>query len=140
VGTPYDDILWGAVLRSTSAFEMYRKKHQQIFPDRVVEFLVLDREFPRAIHHCVNEAEESLRAISGTPSGYFQNRAEQRLGRIRAELAYFQVEEIIRKGLHEFLDDLQDRLNASGQAIFETFFALRPVGGAVVVTKGSNDR
>ncbi len=140
VGTPYDDILWSAVLRSTSAFEMYRKKHQQIFPDRVVEFLVLDREFPRAIHHCVIDAEESLRAISGTPGGTFQNLAEQRLGRIRAEMAYVQVEDIIRDGLHEFLDGLQDRLNASGQAIFDTFFALRPIDGAVAVKKGSAER
>jgi len=136
VGTPYDDILWGAVLRSTSAFEMYRKKHQQISPDRVVNFLVLDREFPRAIHHCVIEAEEALRAVSGTPSGTFQNQAEQRLGRVRAELDYIQVNEIIRVGLHEFLDGVQDKLNAAGQAIFDTFFALRPIDGAVAMKKG----
>jgi len=128
VGTPYDDILWGAVLRSTSAFEMYRKKHQQISPERVVDFLVLDREFPRAIHHCLVEAEEALRAISGTPAGTFQNQAEQRLGRICAELNYVQVDDIIRIGLHEFLDNLQDRLNAVGQTIFDTFFALRQKG------------
>src|SRR5207253_1284743 len=30
VGTPYDDIMWAAVLRSTSALEMYRKRFQQI--------------------------------------------------------------------------------------------------------------
>jgi len=140
VGSPYDDILWSAVLRSTSAFEMYRKAHQQISPDRVVEFLVLDPEFPRAIHHCVIKAEESLRAISGTPGGTFRNQAEQRLGRIRAELDYVQVEEIIRDGLHEFLDDLQDRLNASGQAIFDTFFALRPIDNAGVSKKGSREQ
>src|SRR5262245_58114572 len=140
VGTPYDDILWSAVLRSTSAFEMYRKKHQQIFPDRVVEFLVLDREFPRAIHNCVIAAEESLRAISGTPGGHFRNQAEKRLGKIRGELAYIQVDEIIRTGLHEFLDDLQDSLNASGQAIFDTFFALRPIDGPAAIKKGTVER
>jgi uncharacterized alpha-E superfamily protein len=127
VGSPYEDILWGAVLRSTSAFEMYRKRHQQISPERVVDFLVLDREFPRAIHHCVIEAEESLRAISGTPAGTFRNLAEQRLGRIRAELDYLNVTEVIATGLHEFLDSVQDKLNAAGHAIFDTFFALRPL-------------
>src|SRR5215813_10722174 len=60
VGTPYDDIMWSAVLRSTSAFEMYRKRFQQLSPDRIVDFLVLDREFPRAIHHCVVSAEASI--------------------------------------------------------------------------------
>ena len=32
VGTTYDDIQWAAVLRSASAFEMYRKRHGRISP------------------------------------------------------------------------------------------------------------
>ncbi|MHB8763434.1 MAG: alpha-E domain-containing protein [Deferrisomatales bacterium] len=128
VGTPYDDLLWAAVLRSTSAFEMYRKRHHQISPERVVEFLVLDQEFPRAIHNCVIGAEESVRAISGTPAGSFRNLAEQRLGKLRAELDYARVEEIIEGGLHEFLDGLQTKVNAAGSAIQDVFFALRPLG------------
>lgn len=127
VGTPYDDLMWAAVLRSTSAFEMYRKRFQQISPDKIVEFLVLDREFPRAIHFCAVSAETSLHAISGTPIGAFGNPAEQHLGRICADLNYIQVREIIKRGLHEFLDDLQVRLNLVGDAIESSFFALQPV-------------
>jgi uncharacterized alpha-E superfamily protein len=127
VGTSYDDIMWSAVLRSTSAFEMYRKRFQLVSPDRIVEFLVLDGEFPRAIRHCLIEAEESLRSISGTPEGTFRNSAEQQLGRLCAELNYVQVSEIISRGLHEFLDDVQVRLNLIGDAIHSAFFALQPV-------------
>jgi uncharacterized alpha-E superfamily protein len=127
VGTPYDDIMWAAVLRSTSAFEMYRKRFQQISPDRIVEFIVLDREFPRAISYCVGSAEASLHAISGTPLRTFSNPAEQLLGRLCAELNYVQVREIINRGLHEFLDDIQVRLNLIGDAIQNAFFALQPV-------------
>ena len=127
VGTPYDDIMWAAVLRSTSAFEMYRKRFQQISPDRIVEFLVLDREFPRAIHYCMVSAELSLHTITGTPMHTFSNPAEQQLGRISAELNYIQVCEIINRGLHEFLDDIQVRLNLVGDAIYNSFFALQPV-------------
>src|ERR1041385_3042096 len=36
VGTPFDDIQWAAVLRSASAFEMYRKRHGRISPKSVV--------------------------------------------------------------------------------------------------------
>ncbi|HYR44575.1 MAG TPA: alpha-E domain-containing protein [Terriglobia bacterium] len=127
IGTPYDDIMWAAVLRSTSALEMYRKRFQQISPDRIVEFLVLDREFPRAIHYCVVSAEGSLHAISGAPIRTFSNPAEQHLGRLCAELNYIQVGEIINRGLHEFLDDIQVRLNMVGDAIENAFFALQPV-------------
>src|ERR671931_1836274 len=44
VGTTFDDIQWAAVLRSASAFEMYRKRHGRLSPDRIVEFLLLDDE------------------------------------------------------------------------------------------------
>ncbi|MDX1764427.1 MAG: alpha-E domain-containing protein [bacterium] len=130
VRTPFDDILWAAVLRSISALEMYRKQHHQILPAAVLDFLILDREFPRAIHHCAIVAEESLRAISGTPGATFHNQAERLLGKLRSELDYTQVEEIIDGGVHEFLDGVQARLNAVGAAVQETFFALRPLAGA----------
>ncbi|MGD9633988.1 MAG: alpha-E domain-containing protein [Pirellulales bacterium] len=127
VGTPYDDVQWLALLRSASALEMYRQRHGQISPVNVVNFLVLDTEFPRAVLHCLTRANESLHAISGTPPGSFSNSAEQKLGQLRAELAYTQAEEIIASGLHEFIDDFQRRLNTGGEAIYESFFAKRPL-------------
>ncbi|HVN85560.1 MAG TPA: alpha-E domain-containing protein [Candidatus Binatia bacterium] len=122
VGTPADDVQWIAVLRSASALEMYRKRYGRVAPDRVVDFLLLDREFPRAVHYCLIAADESLHAISGTPIGTFSNAAEQRLGQLRSELAFTDVADIVAAGLHEFLDGLQLRLNRVGDAIHETFF------------------
>lgn len=75
--------------------------------------------------HCLTRANESLHAISGTPPGSFTNVAEQRLGQLRAELAYTQAEEVISGGLHEFIDDFQKRLNSVGEAVYESFFAKR---------------
>jgi uncharacterized alpha-E superfamily protein len=124
IGTPYDHILWGSILRSASAFEMYRKHFGQIVPDQIIEFLVLDSEFPRAIHHCLSMAELSLRKLSGTMRGRFSNRAEKTLGRLLADLDYTTIEDIKSVGLHEFIDDLQTRLNATGKAVFDTFFSL----------------
>jgi uncharacterized alpha-E superfamily protein len=136
VGSTLDDIQWGAVLRSTSAFEMYRKRHGHIAPERIVDFLLLDDEFPRSVDYCLTRANESLHAISGTPIGTFRNAAEQHLGYLRAELAYTDVKQIIAKGLHEFLDSLQSKLNRADHAIFDTFFALRPVGAGVSLSSG----
>jgi uncharacterized alpha-E superfamily protein len=122
VGTPIDDLQWAAVLRSASALEMYRKRHGRVAPDRVVDFLLLDAEFPRAVHHCLIGADDCLHAISGTRSGTFSNVAEQRLGQLRSELAFADVAGIIAGGLHEYLDRLQARLNRLASAIRETFF------------------
>ncbi|MFN8009674.1 MAG: alpha-E domain-containing protein [Terriglobia bacterium] len=127
VGSPYDDIQWASVLRSASALEMYRKTYGRLSPASIVEFLLLDPQFPRAVHYCLNTADECLHAIAGSPIGSFRNLAEQRLGQVRAELAYAQVTEIISNGLHEFLDGLQSKFNYLGEGIHDTFFATRPV-------------
>ena len=52
---------------------MYRKRHGRISPRGVVEFLLLDREFPRAVHFCLLAARDSLHAISGTPPAAFRH-------------------------------------------------------------------
>jgi uncharacterized alpha-E superfamily protein len=123
VGTPFDDIQWAAVLRSASAFEMYRKRHGRISPKGVVEFLLLDREFPRAIHFCLLAVRDSLYAISGTPAGTFRHTPEKLLGQLCSDLSFTSVDEAINSGLHEYLDSLQTRMNQVSAGIFETFFA-----------------
>jgi uncharacterized alpha-E superfamily protein len=127
VGTPYDDIQWGAVLKSVSGFEMYRKCFGRILPERVVEFLLLDDEFPRAVRYCIGLADNSLRAITGTRAGSFSCAAEQRLGLLRSELDYAQVEPILRTGLHEFFDALQAKMNTIDESIRGDFFDQRPL-------------
>jgi len=125
IGTPYDHILWASILRSASAFEMYRKRYGGIVPDQIIEFLLLDPDFPRAIHHCLIVAELSLRNISGTMRGRFTNRAEKGLGRLLADIDYTTIEDIKACGLHEYIDSLQTRINETGSVVSETFFSQR---------------
>jgi uncharacterized alpha-E superfamily protein len=125
VGTTVDDVQWAAVLRSASAFEMYHKRHGRISPARIVEFLLLDPEFPRAIHHSLKAARESVHAITGTPVAMFRGPVEQLLGQLCSELAYAHVDEIIASGLHEYLDELQTKMNRAGAHIHDTFFSGR---------------
>jgi uncharacterized alpha-E superfamily protein len=125
VGTALDDLQWAAVLRSISAFHMYRRDRGRVTPKGVVDYLLLDRYFPRAIHHCLLSGQESLHAISGTPHGAYKNRAEKLLGQLCSDLSYAGVDEIINGGLHEYLDDLQLKMNQVSASIYETFFALK---------------
>ncbi|MFB2978401.1 alpha-E domain-containing protein [Microseira sp. BLCC-F43] len=129
IGTPLDEIQWMALLKSASAYEMYRKsKQHRIMPTRVAEFLILDREFPRSIQFCLSQVAESLERINGTPEATCNMPVGRALGRLRAELEYTTMEEIMEIGLHQFLDNLQQRMNEVGKKIFESFFALQPVG------------
>ena len=125
VGGHIDDIRWSAVLNSASAFEMYRQRYGPITPDRVAEFLVLNREFPRSMNSCIINADESLHSISNSPTGTPNNKAEQYLYSLLTHLDSTDIAEIIAGGLHEFLAEFQDHLNSVGGSIFDTYFALQ---------------
>ena len=113
-------------MKSASALEMYRKRFRRILPSQVADFLIFDHEFPRAIHYCLIKAEESIHEITGSPPGTFTNLAERTLARLRAEIDYADISEVFEGGLHKFLDSFQMKLNGVDDAIFNTFFALRP--------------
>lgn len=128
VNTPYDNIQWAAVLKSASALEMYRIEYQRIEPEKVAGFLILHKNFPRAMRYCVDRAEQAIHCLTGTPADSFGNNAERLLGRMSAELDYADIREIIHSGLHEFLDGFQLKLNHIGDALQDTFFDLRLPG------------
>ena len=127
VNTPVDNIQWMAVLKSASAFEMFRKVHHRITPRNVADFLIFDNQFPRSIRHCVAKAQIGLHRVSGSPPGSAHNTAEKRLGRLTSDLFYTDVDEVIACGMHEYLDGLQTRLNQVDEAIGTTFFNLQPL-------------
>lgn len=127
VGSTLDELQWMALLRSASAYEMYRKSQHRITPMSVAGFLILERDFPRSIRFCAMQAERSLHQITGTPPNTWSNPAERALGRFRAELDYITIEEIVEMGLHEFLSHLLKQIYGVGNNIFETFFALKPI-------------
>jgi uncharacterized alpha-E superfamily protein len=123
VGSALDELQWIALLKSASGYEMYRKTCQRISPKDIARFLIFDREFPRSIQSCLLRAERSLHRISGSGDAW-SNSAERTLGKLRAQLDFMSIEEAIDRGLHEFLDDTQSRLNFVSQGIIETFFML----------------
>jgi len=127
VNTPIDNIQWTAVLKSASAFEMFRKEPHHITPRKVAGFLIFDSQFPRSIRHCISKAQVCLHRITGSPLGSATNAAEKRLGRLKADLEYTDIDEVIDDGMHEYLDGLQTRLNQVDGAIGTSFFNLKPM-------------
>ena len=128
IGSTLDELQWAALLRSTSAYEMYRKQDlQRINPTAVAKFLLLDSSFPRSIRFCIHRAEQSLHHITGTPKGTWCNPVERNLGKLRSDLDYLMIDEVVETGLHEFLDALQSRINNVDDYIFKMFFDLKPL-------------
>ena len=78
----------GALLKSVSGFEMYRKRFGQIRDARVIAFLLVDPEFPRSVRYCLNAASASLRVIGGAALGGAMRPCERAIGRVAAAFEY----------------------------------------------------
>lgn len=123
VGSPLDLIQWMALLKSVSAYDMYRKRFGKLTVTSIAEFLILDKAFPRSILRCLIDAEQALQNITNSANGYCNN-AERHLGLLKANLEYADINEIFNSGLHEFFDNFQMKLNDVSNAIFESFFSV----------------
>ncbi len=124
VGGALDMHGWIAVLKSVSAFEMFRKTYQDgITPSHVVDFLILNPRFPASVRHGIGRVEGCLRRVSGNQGEEPSTEPERLLGRLRADLTYSQPKEIIRDGLHEYLKDVEKRCAAIGNAISRTYLS-----------------
>ncbi len=114
----YDFYHWSAILRSVSGFEIYRKVYRDVIrPERVAELLVLRPDMPRSLHASMNEVVANLRMVAGDESAETLRQA----GRLRAELQFGRIEEILATGLHAFLTQFLDRVNSLGSRISRDF-------------------
>ncbi|HEX2860568.1 MAG TPA: alpha-E domain-containing protein [Lacunisphaera sp.] len=117
-----DALGWSAVLRSCSAWDAYKALHgAEVHPALVAEFLLLSDDFPRSVRFSVRHLNTSLRRISGVHDGRFSNDAEKLAGRLLAELQFSTAEDIFALGLHAYIDLLQGKLNAIGDALFQAY-------------------
>ena len=126
IGSSLDLIQWAALLKSVSAYDMYRKKHGKLSAPSIAEFLILDKEFPRSMLACLIRAEQSLQALSGIDVG-FTNSAQKQIGLLKSQLEYEDINDIIEKGMHEYLDDFQQKLNKASTAIYDSFFSIENI-------------
>jgi len=122
VGTAVDVVQWAALLKSAGALNMYRQAYGAITPANVVRFLVLDLDFPRSLTFCLNYADDALHNIIGHHTTPATHEATRQVGRLRSELRFGDADEIIERGLHEYLDSFQKSLNQIGVTIDEAFF------------------
>jgi len=109
---------WGALLRSLSAFEVYRKVYRDaITPARVAELLMLRMDLPRSLHACTNGIVRVLGQIANSSSA----ETERRAGMLHAQLHYARIDDVLAHGLHEYLTDFMDRIYDLGDGIDRDF-------------------
>jgi len=114
----YDFYHWSAILRSVSGFEVYRKVYRNVIrPEKVAELLILRADMPRSLAACMHEVMSNLHFVANE-----QSKDTLRLaGRLRADLQYGRIDEILATGLHAFLTQFLERVNTLGVGISRDF-------------------
>lgn len=114
----FDFYHWSAILRSVSGFEVYRKAYRNVIrPEKVAELLILRPDMPRSLAACMNEVLTNLKMVANEQSGETLRRA----GRLRADLQYGRIDEILATGLHAFLTQFLERVGTLGVGISRDF-------------------
>jgi uncharacterized alpha-E superfamily protein len=122
VGGAADYYQWGALLRSVSAFEAYRKIYRDVIsPLRVAELLVLRADMPRSLHACLNEVDSTLEIINGSTG----REARRLAGEMHTALHFTRIENIFAEGLHEYLTGFLTRTAALSKEIRGAYLARR---------------
>lgn len=114
---PFENILWMSVLKSLTAYQMYRRHMQSaVGRDAVLKFLLKDTQFPRAFHFCLNDVESCLNRLPRHQGPL------NALLPLRTQIEAATPESLTQGELSEFVDELQIRLGEIHTAISDTYF------------------
>ena len=115
---PYDNTLWMAVLRSLSAYQMYRQHvRRRVNGPDVIRFLLTDPQFPRSVDYCLGEVRTAVKSLPRNEV------AERRCTEVVGELGKLDADRLDPAKLHEFVDRLQLAFAGVDSDIFRTWFA-----------------
>ncbi|MEM0924857.1 MAG: alpha-E domain-containing protein, partial [Planctomycetota bacterium] len=124
IGTAVDDLQWSTLLQAISGIEAYRREHHLVDVEKIVSFFVFHKTFPRSIYPCIAGAEWSLRKIENYCESEELGKARRELSMLLHQLGNSDAKEVILRGMHEFVDQLQRQLNVIGDSLGNDFFHL----------------
>lgn len=114
---PYENIMWMNILRSLSAYQMYRQHVQDtVNAEDVVEFLIQDENFPRAVVYNLNELKVILKQLPN--HGKVSTQVNKSLRVVRGG----EIDKLLADGLFEYIDVMQVEIASIHQKIAATWF------------------
>ncbi|MYD73345.1 MAG: alpha-E domain-containing protein [Chloroflexi bacterium] len=127
VGGPFDRFQWTAVLRSASAREAYRRMgNNEVDGVNVAQLLIFSQEFPRSLAFCVQALQRHCQLATDETPKRRRAAAERGIALLHLDVGALDIDQLIDDGLHEFLDEFQQRLIEIDRAINDEIFRAEP--------------
>ncbi|MBI3230725.1 MAG: alpha-E domain-containing protein [Burkholderiales bacterium] len=113
-----DFYYWAAILRSVSAFEIYRRVYRDVItPAKVAELLILRQDMPRSLLACLDEVIRNLAQVANSAS----KDTERFAGKLHSDLKFGRIDEILAEGLHAYLVRFFERIFELGNRVSRDF-------------------
>ncbi len=114
----YENILWMNVLRSLTAYQMYRQHvKDKVNGEDVADFMIKDANFPRSVLHCLAEVQNCFEALPNADSPMRALAHSQRMLNQKDVITLLQED-----GLHDYIDEIQEDLGDIHGQLNATWF------------------
>ena len=110
------------LLRACSAYEPYLRRYRHGLRSRdIARFLLLDDNFPRSVRFSADRIQGAVHAIT-RDTGHAHTAALERLaGRLRGQLEFAEISEVLDHGLGGFIDQLLETSNEIGAQVYRAY-------------------
>jgi uncharacterized alpha-E superfamily protein len=119
---PISTLQWAAVLKNCAAFEAYQRLYiSRVEPERVVEFLLVNPDFPHSVRFCLSRILQSLSEISGRLPDRSDDEVVRTVGRLLNDLVYLDDTAFDAAAVHPFLADAVARCARIGHLLQQQY-------------------
>ena len=119
---PINNLQWGAVLKKCAAYEAYPRLYiSRVEPERVVEFLLTNADFPHSVRFCLARIMQSLTEISGRLPDRCDDDVVRTVGRLLNDLVYLEDATFDGERLHAFLGNALSRCARIGNLLQQQY-------------------
>ncbi|MFN5756091.1 MAG: alpha-E domain-containing protein [Planctomycetia bacterium] len=119
---PISTLQWAAVLKNCAAFEAYQRLYiSRVEPERVVEFLLVNPDFPHSVRFCLSRIMQSLTEISGRLPDRCDDEVVRTVGRLLNDLVYLDDTAFDAAAVHPFLADAVARCARIGHLLQQQY-------------------
>lgn len=123
-GSPHaehlDYFAWSEVLACIGAVRTYRRIYRSsLDPMKIAELMMLRRDVPRSVHHCLWMVDLNMRELADAYGT--RGEADRIAGELHARLRYARIDKVYEIGLHKFLGGVRDDIATLSETIGKQF-------------------